>query len=315
MTGRGSIHGDVASTSDVFAANLEVLGARDATLARRVAAASAARAHVEPSRAGPPTVRLVLDGREVSLASAYDPFREAGRLIDAHDVASSHACFVLGFGVGYHVETLCSRAHPKGVVFVFEPSLSVFRTALESRDLRTVLGDRRVHLVVALDGPAINAVLGPFVTPILLGTRVVPHLPSVESFPAEYARLREVIRDFITYAQTCLATTVSISVESRRNVMMNAAYYCFCPGIDDLEGILKGYPAVIVAAGPSLQRNIDRLARVRGRGVLIAMSTSLKPLLAKGIVPDFACFIDFAWLSRKYFTGLEGYEPITMVAD
>ena len=316
MTDRGrTITGAVPNT-DVFVANLRALRGRDPELARRVeSAASLAGASVTTSKAGPPTLHLDLGGRHVQFASAYDPEQEAARLIDAHDTRAFHSYFVLGFGMGYHVEALDRRAHPRSHVFVFEASLDLFRTALEARDLTSLLGSRRVRFLVALEKPEVFAALNPFVTPILVGSRVVRHGPSVDAFAAQYAHLRDVLKDFITYAYTCLKTTVDISGRSRLNAMANVAHYCFRPGINDLKGLFTGCPAVVVAAGPSLQRNIDQLKQVKGRGVLIAMSTSLKPLLARGIVPDFACMIDFAWLSAKYFSGLECYPPITMVAD
>ena len=316
MTESGRTSTGTASSAEVLARNVEGLRLRDQELARRVErAAPLGGAVVLASKAGPPTMRVHVHGREVHLASAYDPEQEASRLVHAQDTRSFGNYFVLGFGLGYHVEELHRRAHPKTHIFVFEASLELFRTTLETRDLTSLVNSERVHVLVALEKPEIFAALNAFVTPILVGTRVLPHAPSVEAFAEDYARLRRIIQDFITYAYTCLKTTVDISAQSRQNVMMNAPYYCFCAGINELEGLFKGYPAVVVAAGPSLQRNIDQLKRVKGRGVIIAMSTSLKPLLARGIVPDYTCMIDFSWLSRKYFTGLEKHRSITMVTD
>ena len=52
---------------------------------------------------------------------------------------------------------------------------------------------------------------------------------------------------------------------------------------------LAGIPAVIVGAGPSLDRNIDELKRFKGRAFICAVNSSVGPLLKAGIVPDAVC--------------------------
>lgn len=54
----------------------------------------------------------------------------------------------------------------------------------------------------------------------------------------------------------------------------------------------EGYPAFIVSAGPSLDKNIDMLKEVKGRGMIMAVDTAIKPLLKKGIVPDIVASVD-----------------------
>jgi hypothetical protein len=64
------------------------------------------------------------------------------------------------------------------------------------------------------------------------------------------------------------------------------------PSIDALDTAFAGLPMVIVAPGPSLKRNADQLARLRGRAVICAFSHSLKPVLAAGVTPDLVLTVD-----------------------
>lgn len=43
---------------------------------------------------------------------------------------------------------------------------------------------------------------------------------------------------------------------------------------------------IVVAAGPSLNKNINELKKAKGKSLIIAVDTALKPLLRAGIVPD-----------------------------
>lgn len=53
-----------------------------------------------------------------------------------------------------------------------------------------------------------------------------------------------------------------------------------------------GLPAVLVAAGPSLDANLPEIAAHRDQVVLIAVDTAVRPLLGAGVQPDFVVALD-----------------------
>ena len=75
--------------------------------------------------------------------------------------------------------------------------------------------------------------------------------------------------------------------------------------IKSLEKRFKGMPAVVVAPGPSLSKNIDVLVENRERFVVFAVSHVLKTLLARGITPDFVVNIDPQPIITNFFTGID----------
>ncbi len=58
--------------------------------------------------------------------------------------------------------------------------------------------------------------------------------------------------------------------------------------------LIKDCPAIIVGAGPSLERALPHLAALRERAVLFSAGSTLGTLLRHGIVPDFQCEIENA---------------------
>jgi hypothetical protein len=57
-------------------------------------------------------------------------------------------------------------------------------------------------------------------------------------------------------------------------------------------GPARDMPAVIIGAGPSLDKNLGDLARLREHAVFFSAGTTLGSLLRQGIVPDFQCEIE-----------------------
>src|SRR5690606_8953829 len=80
-----------------------------------------------------------------------------------------------------------------------------------------------------------------------------------------------------------------------------------------------GRTAILVAAGPSLSRNVDRLRdpSVRERAVIVAVQTALKPLLSRGVRPHFVTTLDYHEISAQFYEGLsaEDVDGITLVCD
>ena len=74
--------------------------------------------------------------------------------------------------------------------------------------------------------------------------------------------------------------------------LANLPALCRWSGASALGSALAGTPMMIVAPGPSLARNIDALAELQGRALLLALSHSLGPLRRAGITPDFVLAAD-----------------------
>lgn len=61
----------------------------------------------------------------------------------------------------------------------------------------------------------------------------------------------------------------------------------------EFDGLKKDkIPAIVVAAGPSLDKNISELKEAKGRAFIIAVDTALKPLANAGILPDISVTVD-----------------------
>lgn len=59
-------------------------------------------------------------------------------------------------------------------------------------------------------------------------------------------------------------------------------------------------PIVITASGPSLKNSFAFLKKYRNTFILMAASSSLEPLLAEGIIPDFCISTDGGWWAKKH---------------
>ena len=305
--------------SGPFEGNLKALESRNPPLAGRVRGAPepAGCELVEGKLPGAVSIRAPgPDGTPILLHSAYNPAQEAERLIDSTESVKFNTFIVFGFGLGYHVQRLLAVTSKESFIYVVEASLSLLRKALELRDLADVLGSPRVFFVV--EEPMSGFFTELFTEKLRVcagGLKFCIHAPLVRLAPDFYANVRKEAGEYMIANQTSMVTAFFHARHTCRNQILNIPLYALRPGIADVGDRLKGYPAVIVSAGPSLAKTIDLLAEYRDRAVIFATDVLLKMLLARGIRPHFTTVLDFQEHTGRFFEGVEGLEETHLVAS
>lgn len=307
----------VTPDPSVLAANLSALSRRNPRLAEAICAA-----------ATPPGLRfhqteqgaLSAELDERALASKRRPLEEAQRLADTLDPAASGCAVVLGFGLGHHVRLLAEKMESVGVVACFEPDLGLLRGVLECIDHSAWLAAGTTAIFHdADDQAAITFAVQGWEAPLAVGVQIIEHAPSRARLGDLGGRFARSISAVVGTVRTHVVTTMVQSDVTARNALMNIADYAGRPGIGELQALALGRPAIVVAAGPSLKRNIALLkdTGIRERCVVIAVQTVLKQLLAEGIRPHFVCALDYHEVSKRFYEGLtaDDVRGITLVAE
>jgi hypothetical protein len=300
-----------------YLANLEALWSADPELAAAIEAESAREPYpVEPSRAGPPTLtRPALDGRKIYLHSRYAPLEEAGRMVDTAGVDTCLAFYVFGFGLGYHVQNLFDRAGDEAIFLIFEPDVMMLRTAFEHHDFSKLISSGRALFFHRLDKGELLARLSPHTVLIHVGAANVVHAPSQQLAGPYHDQMRKWIADFDSFASTSLNTLLLNSTLTAQNISRNIGWYAASPGIARLHNRHKSEPAIIVSAGPSLRKNKHLLPGLKGNAVLIAVQTTLQPLVDGGVEPDYVTSLDYSPLSTRFWQKLPRTLKTELVAE
>lgn len=306
------------ASDDILKQNLSLLRRQDPELAERIEAAEPAALDWSASKAGPLTASLMHNGRPLWLASRYDPAREAARLVEGIEHEKSACVVVLGMGLGYHVAELARDMGPRGVLIVFEPDTGVWRAVMEKIDHRAWLC--RGELILA-DGQTDRAALlkrtEKHAATVTQGTHLLTHPPSRQRHEQAIRDFGKMVAEVLAFCRTNVATALVNSARTCRNLASNIDHYAAGAGTDELFNAAKGYPAVCVAAGPSLVKNVDQLRdpEARSKVVVIAAQTALKPLLARGIRPDFVTALDYSQISSRFYEDLPPLPDVTLVAE
>lgn len=84
-------------------------------------------------------------------------------------------------------------------------------------------------------------------------------------------------------------------------------------GVKKLFNRFKGLPAVLVGAGPSLDKNVHFLPHIKGKAVIISCDAALKVLQRHSVMPDIVVNLDPQQTVLNFFDGVET-RNLTLVA-
>ncbi len=114
-----------------------------------------------------------------------------------------------------------------------------------------------------------------------------------EIFASEYAEFLSVIRANRERIMVNKNTLKRFKEDAVKNVLKNLYMLKKTNLVNELSKILPAeIPVIIVAAGPSLDKNIELLREAKGHCLIFAVDTAMKYLLARDIIPDLAITIE-----------------------
>lgn len=261
---------------------------------------------VEEQAVNGETLQLLnTEGKSWLLNSAYNP-TEAAKLWVEQFVkdkrVNDHSIFlVLGLGDGRAIMELLARI-PLNAVYVYEPCAEVFYQGLRSGIVQKLKESQRIMFFV--EGISEETFVSMLRTQIDYANyrRVIcTALPNYDTiFANEYKKMITIYNETIGYVKGVKNTELERAIESARNMYGLARDIIAQYSVEQLIGIvgnheMEGVPAILVAAGPSLDKNITYLKDVKGKAFIMAVDTALNTVLEHGILPDMTITID----SRK----------------
>ena len=232
-------------------------------------------------------------GQVGSLHQYEDPEIETQPFLNMVSEDSTGVVAFLGLGLGYSpLQLIRYRPHVRHFV-LFELDPGIFVRALHLMDLGPLLSDRRVTLSVGPD-PDIPEVFRPADRALQLeSAHLLQHPPSFGVDPAAYGRLRDGVYEHLNNLNVSGATSVRFGhdfVSNRLRQLTSFHHNGYL--LEHLQDRFAGVPAILVAGGPSLDKNIHLLPRAKGKALLIAVDTVLPALCKHGVLPDFVTSID-----------------------
>jgi len=280
---------------DVYAdANLKILEKRFPDIWRKIRDCPLPpRGKVSWPKKGAPNLTVSGScGESIVLHHPSDPQAEVPQFLDLVPEDALGVVFLFGMGLGYTPLALCRQRPRMRALVIFEADIGVLKQALTLMDLSELLSDPRLILSVG-ETSDIEVLLEPVARALQLeSVFTLKHLPCFQAFPEIYDKLYRDVFEVVNKLNVGGGTNISHGTRFAANRVRQLTAVHHHQLLESLQGAFRGKPAVLVAGGPSLDRNISLLPQVQDKAVIFACDTVLPSLHKEGVIPNFIASID-----------------------
>lgn len=211
--------------------------------------------------------------------------------------------FVLGIYSVEEIQKLIQSMGDESLLVIIEPNVSLFSYSLQQKDLSflerpgsVLFADKVSNLSQFLDKYLLtNAIF--YVKTIKF---YFTHLYREQDIQTSLAVVK-LIKESVNYKAMMYGNSVEDSLIGFRHHMKNLKHLTRSKDVSLLKNTMRNVPAVVVAAGPSLNKNIKELHDFKDNVIIIAVDTIAQRLCDEGIVPDFICSIERGIETYTYF--------------
>ena len=223
--------------------------------------------------------------------SNVSPDIEALQLANYWDEPTEKVCLVWGLGLGYHILKLLEKDTYR-IVYVFEPEKEVIE-AYQKYGVRNQI-DSIGRAKIFYD-PSGNE-CAKYTKQYCL-SKLNIHYPTLEVMPE--GELKDSFKKYYTAFSSTKHQKRSYFMSFRENTNIEFK------GLPELVFDSKAYRAIIVSAGPSLDKNYQELINVEKDTIIIATAPTMGKLYKAGIVPDCVVISDTDEICKKFHKGAE----------
>ncbi|PKM52700.1 MAG: hypothetical protein CVV02_00770 [Firmicutes bacterium HGW-Firmicutes-7] len=201
---------------------------------------------------------------------------------------------VFGFECGYFSEKILSERPLVRHIIIIEPCLQLFRQVIENRDI-TGIFKKDISITIVLNQD--RHVASQFVSHLISQNRqmkiqYLAHTTYLTIFEDYYEDFMKHTRNLISSRMVNLTTNSETLHRYAINVMKNQKCNYLEAELIFKELKKLNCPAIIVSAGPSLNKNMNQLLEYKSKAFIVAVGTAIRILHENGIEPHLRVAMD-----------------------
>ncbi len=279
---------------NIWEKNCEALAKRDIRLEKMIKQYTANSENVSSQTAKDGGLYQIF--HNVRLNSAYSPMNEAicwG--LRYKNISDDTVFLVHGLGNGIFIRELIKQKQGQRDVLVYEPFPEIFYDTMKNYDITDIINNPHCKIIVKdMNEFTLAAEIMNLITRFYKCNTNLTSLPQYSKIDSEGINyLEDIWREENDLLQINKNTNKRFSQSDYHNQLYHFKYLRNQYLITNLADVWdKKMPMVIVGAGPSLDKNIEELKRLKGHVPILCMDSALITLEQHGLIPDFYMSIE-----------------------
>ncbi|MFR1380498.1 MAG: motility associated factor glycosyltransferase family protein, partial [Clostridium neonatale] len=234
-------------------------------------------------------LRIKKSGKWIYIGSKYNMKNQIDKFLgNFTENDKEKILIVFGFGAGEHIKQLRKKFENNKII-VIDPIENLNKIIDEENWIKN---DKKLFIINTKTDSVIGKLSKHLGNYNFDYTKFVSFSPYDKIFVNEKKEFLVLIRNYYTGQIVSRNTQMQYYREWFKIFIHNLKYILSGESINKCKNTYKNIPAVIVSAGPSLEKNIDELKRTEGKFIVITAARTLNILLEKGIKFHFLVVVD-----------------------
>lgn len=245
------------------------------------------------SRDGYTIVTFIRDGDKFTIGNLYNENREVEEFLRSIGNPTKNDNYIV-FGLGYlnHIRELIKSKFDESKILVIECSQECIELVSRNADEQTKEVLAREDVVIVSEEKRVKDFLEKYINSSNINRlKILSYSVYGKFFNKEIRSFDKLIKEYGIAVKTNNNTIGIFEDEWYKNSIRNLHYLNETRTLQPYRSIATDKPAILVSAGPSLDKNINLLKENRD-AVIICGGRTLRSLLSIGIDPDFVVIYD-----------------------
>ncbi|MFX1570625.1 MAG: motility associated factor glycosyltransferase family protein [Promethearchaeota archaeon] len=220
----------------------------------------------------------------------------------------------LGMGLGYEIMywmQFKSKEYGSQAIIIFERNPEIFMAAMNVIDITPIINNPNIHLFVGISIENLYVILREHfknhIQEMLMSGATQPIFlyTNMNLYKEYYLQVLHVFFESLYHSIQNFGNSAEDSLIGLENMLDNVNEIVNNPGINLLYEKFKGKPAIIVATGPSLKKNLHLLKGLEDKALMISVDASFKLLMKNGIKPHMVTSLEREHEVQQFFDNFD----------
>lgn len=241
------------------------------------------------------------DGEKYRGASRY-PKEEADILLCDINFDRDNLLVVFGISNIIFLEEVLHRSSDDTRIAIFEPNVEILTYVLKKYDLTELIYSEKMIFFVG-DIETIQKYIAFYYEKwlnLVLNIKVIS-MPNYYLYADYRLECIEKISQVFQRQFTNMGNSLEDTMIGIDNQYVNVEHCMLSNSINEIAGKYKGYPAIIVSSGPSLDKNIGKLKEAVGKALILSCDASYRGCIAHGVNPDIIASLERGYATYQYY--------------
>jgi hypothetical protein len=245
-----------------------------------------------------------LSGKRCFIHSLYNIQREISEMYSNSD-KDVDKLVIFGMGFGYSIEYIHDNFPRLKSVIIIEPDLNVFKQSLKFVDIKHMLTKLKhvTFIINKSQDDAFDILWSAISGRVTEKFDLVYNISYRTLYEGYFETLSLYLKEYIKNTMISLVTDEKFLYSWTTNHIKNLNQCDY--NIELFFEKFTDVPAIIVSAGPSLNKTMQYIKDIKDKAVIIAVGSAIKILDTNGIVPHFRFAFDGSEAEKKIFDNID----------